>query len=441
MFNIRKASSQDYPGIKNILEALDLFYPDVKFDQFWVAEEDGKIVGTVDLQEYKDFIFLASFGIDPSYQKKSYGREFLQKIFAQTTKDIYLYTIIPDFFKKHGFDPCPLPLAPKDLPPKRFECQFCFPEKCTCMVKKSRQPIFPNFKAVKINNREFILSQLKNNPRRICELAFANLIVWWNFDHAHYTFINDNLCILIKPINEDPFFLEPVGNNKIQETVQTCLRHAKKISRASENLISQINIKEYKIKCLRAHFDYIYERKKIAELKGRKFDGKRNHLKKFQKKFPGYQFKKLEKSDQAAAVELFEKWFKEKNPETNPQDDFLKLQYQSQKIAFDLAFNFMEELEIEGGGIFIDNQLKGFILGSQQNQETATLHFQYTDPQIRGINQVLLWEACNHCFLSYKYVNLEQDLGIPGLRKSKMSYHPDKVEKKFEIRCKKQESL
>lgn len=302
-------------------------------------------------------------------------------------------------------------------------------------------PQFPNFKAVELNDKGFILSQLKNNPRRICELAFANLIVWWNFDHAHYTFINDNLCILIKPINEDFFFLEPVGNNKIKETLQTCLNYAKKISRASENLISQIDVQQYKIKCLRSHFDYIYERKKIAELKGRKFDGKRNHLKKFQKKFPDYQFKKIEKKDRAAAVELFEKWFKEKNPDTSPQDDFLKLQYQSQKIAFDLAFNHMEELEIEGGGIFIDGQLKGFILGSQQNQETATLHFQYTDPQTRGINQVLLWEVCNKCFLSYKYINLEQDLGILGLRKSKMSYHPDTVEKKFEIRYKKQESL
>lgn len=302
-------------------------------------------------------------------------------------------------------------------------------------------PQFPNFKPVELSDRAFILEKLENNPRRICELAFANLIVWQNFDHAHYTFINDNLCILIKPVNEEPFFLEPIGNHKLLETLQTCLNYTKKISRASENLISQIDVKQYKIKCLRSHFDYIYERKKIAELKGRKFDGKRNHLKKFQKKFPDYQFKKLEKKDQAEAVALFEKWFQEKNPEINPQDDLLKLQYQSQKIAFDLAFNFMEELEIEGGGIFIDGQLKGFILGSQQNKETATLHFQYTDPQIRGINQVLLWAACNHCFLSYKYVNLEQDLGILGLRKSKMSYHPDTVEKKFEISPKKQESL
>lgn len=135
MLNIRKALPQDHLKIKEILERLDMTYPDVVFDQFWVAETDGKVVGCVDLQEYKDFIFLASFGIDSSYQKKGHAREFLQKIFAQASKDIYLYTIIPDFFKKYGFAPCPLTLAPKDLPPKRFECQFCYPEKCVCMVK------------------------------------------------------------------------------------------------------------------------------------------------------------------------------------------------------------------------------------------------------------------------------------------------------------------
>lgn len=301
-------------------------------------------------------------------------------------------------------------------------------------------PQFPNFKVVEISDRPLILEHLKHNPRRICELAFANLIVWQNFDHTHYTFIHDNLCFLIKPLNEAPFFLEPIGNHKIQETVQTCLYYAKRISRVSEHLISQINIKEYKIKCLRAHFDYIYKRYKIAELKGRKFDGKRNHLKRFQKKFPDYQFKKLEKSDKTQALEVFEAWFKNKNSEIDPNNELIKLQYQSQKIAFDLAFNYMQELEIEGGGIFIDNRLKGFVLGSQQNQETATLHFQYTDPQIRGINQILLWETCNRCFLSYKYINLEQDLGLVGLRKAKMSYYPDIVEKKFEISLKKQES-
>jgi hypothetical protein len=77
--------------------------------------------------------------------------------------------------------------------------------------------------------------------------------------------------------------------------------------------------------------------------------------------------------------------------------------------------------------------MKGFILGSRLNPETASVHFQYGDPSLRGISQTLLWEACNKTFSSFKYINLEQDLGIPGLRKAKLSYYPLRLEKKFEI--------
>ena len=99
-----------------------------------------------------------------------------------------------------------------------------------------------------------------------------------------------------------------------------------------------------------------------------------------------------------------------------------------------MAFANFRTLGLTGGALLIDQAMKGFVLGSALNAETASIHFMYGDPSLQGTSQILLWEACNKTFSKFAYVNLEQDLGIPGLRKAKLSYSPHKLEKKFEIK-------
>ncbi len=286
-------------------------------------------------------------------------------------------------------------------------------------------PEYPKFKP-------FELRDIKKHGSNICEFAPANLIIWKEFDKPKITSINQNTCILISPPNEDPFFLGPLGNNKLAETIETCLKHTGKISRATEGFVSQIDRSKYHIKCLRNQFDYIYETKSLAELKGRKLDGKRNHIKKFKEHFPDYEFIKLNKDNKKTALKLFEIWFEMKKHSRF----FPKLAYISQKKALESAFNHFDELNFLGGAILIDNEIAAFTLASPLNSEMMDVHFMYGHPGIRGITQVVQWEASNKSFSRYKYLNLEQDLGIPGLRKAKLSYYPLRLEKKFEITLK-----
>ncbi|MFH1362334.1 MAG: phosphatidylglycerol lysyltransferase domain-containing protein [bacterium] len=289
----------------------------------------------------------------------------------------------------------------------------------------SKIPDYP-----KLKNLTFEDLQLLRNEAQICEFSPVNLLIWQSFDRPQLTLINNNICILISPRNEPPFFLEPIGDHKLLEAVEICLNHTGKISRATESFIEKVPLKKHKISCLRAQFDYVYETKTLAELKGKNFDGKRNHLKKFKKRHPAYTFVKLEPGHQEQARQLFEEWFSLRKESRH----FPKLAYDSQKEAINRSFENFAALKLLGGALFVDGQIKGFTIGSWLNSETIAVHFLYGHPSPQGIFQTILWESCNKIYNQAKYVNLEQDLGIPGLRKSKLSYYPIKLEKKFEIK-------
>lgn len=292
-------------------------------------------------------------------------------------------------------------------------------------------PEYPKIKPIELDDRSFLLKALDGAPKSICEFAAANLFIWADFDRPEATLINNNLCILINPINEAPYFLEPIGTSKIRETAETCLSHAGRISRTTSLLADILKGKQCHITPMRNQFDYVYLTSELAELKGKKFDGKRNHIKKFQVHNPDYEFLPLSPELKDQALELFEKWF-----EIRKESRFFpRLAYKYQKTALEKAFSLYRELGLIGGAIISEKKMKGFIIGSRLNKDTACAHFSYGDPLSQGISPILLWESAKGVFGEFKYMNLEQDLGIPGLRTAKLSYNPYRLEEKFNIEC------
>ena len=133
MLKIRKAQKKDAEKILTILNSLDLYHPVRIPDDFWVALKDGKIAGVSCLTDYKEFYFLSSVGVVEGQRHNGTARALLEKILGGAEKDIYLYTIIPEFFKKFSFE---IVDAPKNLPSRdSLGCDECHASNCVCMVK------------------------------------------------------------------------------------------------------------------------------------------------------------------------------------------------------------------------------------------------------------------------------------------------------------------
>ncbi|MCX5726367.1 MAG: GNAT family N-acetyltransferase, partial [Candidatus Saganbacteria bacterium] len=127
------AQNKDLEKIPKILEEADLHYPGEVLNDFWVAEKDKDIIGVVRLEENKDFFFLTSLGVAKENRNQGVAAALLKTILEKANKNVYLYTIIPDFFKKLGFE---LTEKPVNLPSKElFGCRDCAPSKCVCMVR------------------------------------------------------------------------------------------------------------------------------------------------------------------------------------------------------------------------------------------------------------------------------------------------------------------
>jgi hypothetical protein len=81
--------------------------------------------------------------------------------------------------------------------------------------------------------------------------------------------------------------------------------------------------------------------------------------------------------------------------------------------------------------------VRAFAIGERLNGDTAVCHFEKADHFMEGLSQLVNREFCRLLFSDCTYVNREQDLGEPGLRNAKLSYHPVELVKKYRMRRKK----
>jgi len=133
MINFRRANPEDLPQINKILNELDLAYPNQTDKDYWVLEEAHQIKAIAKWQDLGDYYFLSSLGVAQNFQKQGMAKALLEHFFAKQDKDLYIYTIIPEFFKRAGFVPISLE---HELPIKSiFDCQDCYPAKCVCMIR------------------------------------------------------------------------------------------------------------------------------------------------------------------------------------------------------------------------------------------------------------------------------------------------------------------
>ncbi|MCH3951134.1 MAG: phosphatidylglycerol lysyltransferase domain-containing protein [Acidaminococcus sp.] len=173
----------------------------------------------------------------------------------------------------------------------------------------------------------------------------------------------------------------------------------------------------------RDNWDYVYSREKLATLSGRKYHGKKNHYNAFIKDHPDFVYEPITPANAEECIAFGMKW-DENRAQTDPT-------ILSEKSAIVEGLRNIEALQIRGGLIRLDGEVKAFTFGERVSEETAVVHIEKADPDIRGLFTAINKEYVERTWSDVKYINREEDMGIPGMRKAKESYHPEFMVKKY----------
>jgi hypothetical protein len=284
-------------------------------------------------------------------------------------------------------------------------------------------PQYPEFKPVGLEDREVIMSYLDAHPTGVCEMNFANILIWKDSERPKYTFLNGNLCLLIEPTFEPAYFLPPAGGTDICGTIQTLLRGAPRLSRVPEAFVRACG-GGFRAEEDRDNFDYVYLSEDLAELKGKKYDGKRNRIKKFESSFE-HAYDRLRPEHAEGCRRLLLQWHEEKGN----GDPYLA----AEKDAILEGLTLYEEIGLVGGVVTVGGRVEAFTIGMRLTDDTAVIQIEIANPAFPGLAQWINREFIRREWPAFRFINREQDMGIEGLRKAKLSYQPDHLVKKYNI--------
>ena len=182
--------------------------------------------------------------------------------------------------------------------------------------------------------------------------------------------------------------------------------------------------------------DYIYRTEDLAGLEGKKYGKKRNHIKQFKTKRPGWRFEPLTSANLQDAREIEEKWLEEvlaanAAGANSAAGDDLKIEKEIIFSALENFDRFEKVCGMTGGLLYVDDKPAAFCVASLLSAAVTDVHFEkclFEYARDGG------YAVINNEFsksVKTEFINREEDLGIEGLRKAKLSYYPEEILEKY----------
>lgn len=291
-----------------------------------------------------------------------------------------------------------------------------------------------NFKKIELDDKEKLEVFFKNAQELTCEIAFINLLIWQPLYNNYYCIEDDTLYLKTCSNNNESYSV-PFGN--VAKGLEKIIK--------SENNFPNIWAQEgerfqtfkrlygeyYDFHEIPSEFDYIYNSSDLINLSGKKYHSKRNHISSFSKQF-NWHYEDIASDNIEKVRECARIWYRQHNGDAD-----VGLTSEMHGIYFMLKN--MDTLDVTGGAIIVDSKVVAFTLGSPINNNIYDIHIEKAILGYETAYTVINREFASHNLNDYRYINRENDLGIDGLRKSKLSYKPEIILPKY--LCTKKESI
>lgn len=267
---------------------------------------------------------------------------------------------------------------------------------------------------------------------RICDTTPGTVFIWRDLYKTEWAVYDGSLYFKVDYPGLGATFTLPLGGGRSEHYKQIaayCCRRNMPIAfypvpkdeleRLQEYFPNSAAIAE------RNNFDYLYRAEDLKYFRGKKLSGQRNHVNKFLKTYGNWLFRPIERGDIPEVKAFLDRYASrwDKAAATFHEDIAKTHEVLDNYQAYDLL----------GGMLLVDGQIVGFSLGEIIG-DTLFTHIEKADRDYEGCYQMLVAQYAQHfAHEGISFINREDDTGDPGLRTSKLSYHPVALLEKYTV--------
>ncbi|HNW92660.1 MAG TPA: phosphatidylglycerol lysyltransferase domain-containing protein [bacterium] len=283
-------------------------------------------------------------------------------------------------------------------------------------------PAFPDTRPVACTDAALFRTLLARRPCISSVYSFTNIYTWRTTDHTRLTSLDGALLVSDCLDGATVEYLEPLGVADPAAVLRRLAVHPAAPQRWCGKFITAgtaaalADTPQFILTRDPNHDDYVYTATDLIELPGRKYDSKRNHLNRLRREL-SYDYVPLTPDTAPLFRDFAGAWCRAHGCADSPD-----LQREYAAIAEMLANPC--GLGLSGGAIRSDGRLLAITLGEHLTADTFVVYVEKADTTVDGLYQLINQEFAAHAAAGAVYINREQDLGIPGLRRAKQSYHP-----------------
>jgi len=278
------------------------------------------------------------------------------------------------------------------------------------------------FSAVETEHKSLLQPYLFNNPFGICDFSFANLFIWQDVYKSRFTIHKNHFVAEARPFGGPPAYCFPLGEGGKKEIILDLKRHAESmgeqfrmasVTESMKEALDEMFPGEAQYLNPNNNCDYLYLSRELINLAGKKYSSKRNHINKFLMRYHNmFEYKNITDEILADCAALNEKWREEKG------------ENYGDCAAVKKALDHWDALRLTGGALYIDGRIVAFTAGQPNNAQTYDIIIEKAVSGVEGayayINNAFARENC----ADYELINREEDMGLPELKKAKLSYCP-----------------
>jgi hypothetical protein len=287
-------------------------------------------------------------------------------------------------------------------------------------------PSWPDSRPLDLADKPLLDSIFAALQPRVSELTFAGLFLFRRAHDYRLALLQDSLVLSGRGYDGRRYFLPPLGGD-VARALDRLFEGGGELYAADEVFAARyLGESGLEVTEDRNSFDYLYLREDLARLPGNRFHKKKNRINYFTSRH-AYEVDILSPQYHSGCLSLLDIWYRMAEHAENPSLD-LELEATAEALCMGT------ELGLEGVVVTVGGEVKAFAMGERLNPETAVCHFEKADPFMEGVSQLVNREFSRLLFNDCRFVNREQDLGEPGLRNAKLSYHPVELVKKFRVR-------